>query len=110
MTATQQFNDVFGTHGGADHSYWCERQDLSRAEPLSARLGVPTYRVRSTTRSADGLEAATVTDAARALLRGQWTITNMTDNHVFVVVLAFMTEQPVQHSSIDALLTEMSTS
>jgi hypothetical protein len=109
-TTTQLFNDVFPTRRGADHSYWCERQDLSRAELLSARLGVPTYRVRSTTQFLEEIEGATVTDAARALLRTQWRTTNTTDNNVYVVALALMTEQPVRHSTIDAVFTDMNTS
>jgi len=40
------------------------------------------------------------------LLRTEWGITNPADDHVLVVVLAFMTAQRVQRSTIEALLIE----
>jgi hypothetical protein len=101
---TDRFTSIFGTRRGANHSYWCERQDLSRAELLSARLGVPTYRVRSTTRLPKEIEAATVTEAARALLQTEWRIANPADDHVLEVVLVFSAAQPAQRYAIDALL------
>jgi hypothetical protein len=99
------FMSIFGAFRGANHSYWCELQKPSRCV-LSARIGVPTYRLRSTARFFDEIDTGGPAEAARAVLEGEWQIMNPHDDEVLKVALAFMTSQRLQHKEIDALLTE----